>query len=198
MADAMSSLPESHFKRKRKRKRSTSQDENPPSREINDPGDPVVPLETAMEPAPTADDDATMEPAVTLPPLAGAPQGFTDLQLDQRTMQAITDMGFGEKKLTQVQRAAIPPLLAGRDVLGAAKTGSGKTLAFLIPAVELLSSLRFKPRNGKQGTCEQYISTELTSQAPASLSFHPPANLLYRSLALLVSFSGTIHRPRVS
>jgi ATP-dependent RNA helicase DDX18/HAS1 len=33
-------------------------------------------------------------------------------------------------------------------VLGAAKTGSGKTLAFLIPAVEMLSSLRFKPRNG--------------------------------------------------
>ena len=43
---------------------------------------------------------------------------------------------------------AIPPLMAGRDLLGAAKTGSGKTIAFLLPAVELLSSLRFKPRNG--------------------------------------------------
>jgi ATP-dependent RNA helicase DDX18/HAS1 len=39
-------------------------------------------------------------------------------------------------------------LLAGKDVLGAAKTGSGKTLAFLIPAIEILSALRFKPRNG--------------------------------------------------
>jgi ATP-dependent RNA helicase DDX18/HAS1 len=39
-------------------------------------------------------------------------------------------------------------LLSGRDVLGAAKTGSGKTLAFLIPAIEMLSQLRFKPRNG--------------------------------------------------
>lgn len=38
--------------------------------------------------------------------------------------------------------------MAGKDVLGAAKTGSGKTLAFLIPAIEILSSLRFKPRNG--------------------------------------------------
>ena len=38
--------------------------------------------------------------------------------------------------------------MAGRDVLGAAKTGSGKTLAFLIPAIELLHSLKFKPRNG--------------------------------------------------
>ena len=33
-------------------------------------------------------------------------------------------------------------------MLGAAKTGSGKTLAFLIPAIEMLSSLRFKSRNG--------------------------------------------------
>lgn len=33
--------------------------------------------------------------------------------------------------------------------MGAAKTGSGKTLAFLIPAVELLFKLKFKPRNGK-------------------------------------------------
>jgi ATP-dependent RNA helicase DDX18/HAS1 len=38
--------------------------------------------------------------------------------------------------------------VAGRDVLGAAKTGSGKTLSFLIPAIEMLHSLRFKPRNG--------------------------------------------------
>ena len=77
------------------------------------------------------------------------PQNFSDLKLDHRTMQAIVDMGFRDKTLTKVQRAAIPPLLAGRDVLGAAKTGSGKTLAFLLPAIELLSSLKFKPRNGK-------------------------------------------------
>ena len=55
-------------------------------------------------------------------------------------------MGF--TKLTPVQARSIPPLMAGRDVLGAAKTGSGKTLAFLIPAIELLYSLKFKPRNG--------------------------------------------------
>lgn len=91
------------------------------------------------------------EAALKMPPIANdcEPQKFTDLNLDHRTMQALTDMGFCDRTLTQVQRAAIPPLLAGRDVLGAAKTGSGKTLAFLLPAVELLSSLRFKPRNGK-------------------------------------------------
>jgi len=51
-------------------------------------------------------------------------------------------------QMTEIQRRGIPPILAGRDLLGAAKTGSGKTLAFLIPAVEMLSALRFKPRNG--------------------------------------------------
>lgn len=73
-------------------------------------------------------------------------QAFTDLNLSERTMKAIEEMGF--TKMTEIQRRGIPPLLAGKDVLGAAKTGSGKTLAFLIPAVEMLHSLRFKPRNG--------------------------------------------------
>lgn len=48
----------------------------------------------------------------------------------------------------QIQARAIPPLLIGKDVLGAARTGSGKTLAFLIPAVELLYNVQFTPRNG--------------------------------------------------
>lgn len=48
----------------------------------------------------------------------------------------------------QIQARAIPPLMEGKDVLGAARTGSGKTLAFLLPAVELLHSIHFSPRNG--------------------------------------------------
>lgn len=55
-------------------------------------------------------------------------------------------MGF--ETMTEVQARTIPPLLAGKDVLGAARTGSGKTMAFLVPSVELLSTLRFKPVNG--------------------------------------------------
>lgn len=59
----------------------------------------------------------------------------------------IKDMGF--TTMTEIQAKAIPPLLEGRDIVGAAKTGSGKTLAFLIPAIELIYKLQFKPRNGK-------------------------------------------------
>ncbi|KAJ9389624.1 hypothetical protein DTO063F5_2117 [Paecilomyces variotii] len=83
---------------------------------------------------------------VSLPTEDSVPQNFSDLQLSEPTMKAIEDMGF--TKMTEIQQRAIPPSLAGRDILGAAKTGSGKTLAFLIPAVELLRALKFKPRNG--------------------------------------------------
>ena len=71
---------------------------------------------------------------------------FDALELSKPTMAGIAEMGH--TVMTEVQARTIPPLLAGRDVLGAARTGSGKTLAFLIPAVELLYHARFIPRNG--------------------------------------------------
>jgi hypothetical protein len=77
---------------------------------------------------------------------------FSTLELSEPTQRALDEMGF--KSMTTVQERTIPPLLAGKDVLGAARTGSGKTLAFLIPSVELLSRMKFKPRNGK------YVSRE--------------------------------------
>ncbi|CAB1114216.1 unnamed protein product [Ectocarpus sp. CCAP 1310/34] len=47
-----------------------------------------------------------------------------------------------------VQAQAIPPLLAGEDMVGAAKTGSGKTLAFLVPVLECLHKVKWSHRNG--------------------------------------------------
>ncbi|KAG1461762.1 hypothetical protein G6F56_005656 [Rhizopus delemar] len=71
---------------------------------------------------------------------------FESLDCNQDIKKAIKAMGF--KQMTQVQAKTIPPLLEGKDVLGAAKTGSGKTLAFLIPSIELLIREKFKSRNG--------------------------------------------------
>ena len=91
--------------------------------------------------------DPFTDSTLFLPGTDSAPTNFADLKLSEKTMKAIVeDMKF--TTMTEIQQRGIPPLLAGRDVLGAAKTGSGKTLAFLIPAVEMLSALRFKPRNG--------------------------------------------------
>ena len=98
----------------------------------------------------TANDmDSTDMPSaetLTLPSTGADPKKFSDLNLSAKTMHAIEEMKFTE--MTEIQQRGIPPLMAGKDVLGAAKTGSGKTLAFLIPAVEMLHALRFKPRNG--------------------------------------------------
>ncbi|UIZ28074.1 hypothetical protein KXD40_004088 [Peronospora effusa] len=71
---------------------------------------------------------------------------FASLPLSEPTRKALTDMGF--TKMTKIQSKSIRPLLAGQDLLGAAKTGSGKTLSFLIPAVELLHKVRFTARKG--------------------------------------------------
>ncbi|KAK8344239.1 hypothetical protein V6Z11_A07G066000 [Gossypium hirsutum] len=73
-------------------------------------------------------------------------ESFESLGLSEPTFKAIKEMGF--QFMTQIQARAIPPLMVGKDVLGAARTGSGKTLAFLVPAVELLYNVRFTPRNG--------------------------------------------------
>ncbi|KAL8949818.1 MAG: hypothetical protein Q9222_004105 [Ikaeria aurantiellina] len=100
----------------------------------------------SKDPIGSTEGDLPSAPTLSLPTLGTEPQAFKDLDLSEKTMQAIGNMGF--EKMTQIQQRGIPPLMAGRDVLGAAKTGSGKTLAFLIPAVEMLSALRFKPRNG--------------------------------------------------
>ncbi|KOB73007.1 Pitchoune [Operophtera brumata] len=75
-------------------------------------------------------------------------QKFTALEgkVCEPTLMGIKEMGF--KTMTEIQAKSIPPLLEGRDLVGAARTGSGKTLAFLIPAIDLIYKLKFKPRNG--------------------------------------------------
>ena len=71
---------------------------------------------------------------------------FASLPLSEKTQTALSTLNF--TRMTQIQSMSIPSLLAGKDLIGAAKTGSGKTLAFLIPVVELLHKSQFSTRNG--------------------------------------------------
>lgn len=115
--------------------------------EDDDAGDELEQtVNTANGTTETTTDGLPTDSVPSLPGADATPQQFSELNLSEKTMRAIQEMKF--ETMTEIQQRGIPPLLAGRDVLGAAKTGSGKTLAFLIPAVERLSALRFKPRNG--------------------------------------------------
>jgi ATP-dependent RNA helicase DeaD len=61
---------------------------------------------------------------------------FADLGLHESVLKALSDVGY--EKPSAIQAATIPPLLAGRDVVGLAQTGTGKTAAFALPILSRL------------------------------------------------------------
>jgi len=63
---------------------------------------------------------------------------FATLGLDAALVDALATLGYEEP--TPIQREAIPPLLAGRDVLGQAATGTGKTAAFALPLLQRIGA----------------------------------------------------------
>ena len=67
--------------------------------------------------------------------LSGLPPPlFNTLPLDPKLLRAVADSGY--TAMTPIQAKAIPIVLAGRDVMGAAQTGTGKTAAFTIPLLQ--------------------------------------------------------------
>jgi len=83
---------------------------------------------------------------------------FSTLKLHPSLLKAVKELGF--TRPTPIQADAIPPALAGKDVLACAMTGSGKTAAFLLP---ILHHLLDKPR----GTTRALVITptrELAAQ----------------------------------
>ena len=65
---------------------------------------------------------------------APAAPRFDTLPLDAKLLRAVADQGY--TAMTPIQAKAIPMVLDGRDVLGAAQTGTGKTAAFSIPLLQ--------------------------------------------------------------
>lgn len=68
----------------------------------------------------------------------GATQTFSDLNLSQSLLRAITSEGYTVP--TPIQSQAIPEIMAGRDVQGCAQTGTGKTAAFTLPLLHRLNA----------------------------------------------------------
>ena len=64
---------------------------------------------------------------------------FRLLGLDANILKAVQEAGYTEP--TPIQAAAIPPILAGHDLIGIAQTGTGKTAAFVLPILAKLASM---------------------------------------------------------
>ena len=67
----------------------------------------------------------------------GFSPGFAALGLEAGLLATLETLGYEEP--TPIQREAIPPLLAGKDVLGQAATGTGKTAAFTLPLLQRIA-----------------------------------------------------------
>ena len=80
------------------------------------------------------ENDDTSTPEVT----------FADLGLSDKVLKALADVGY--EKPSAIQAATIPPLLAGRDVVGLAQTGTGKTAAFALPILSRLDLAQKTPQ----------------------------------------------------
>ncbi len=73
-----------------------------------------------------------------VPAIDGATDGvtFDSLGLDPKILKGIHEMGF--IRPTPIQAKAIPPIMAGKDLIGCAQTGTGKTAAFMLPILHRL------------------------------------------------------------
>jgi len=87
---------------------------------------------------------------------------FSDLGLAEPLVRALAEKGYTEP--TPIQLQAIPPLIAGRDLLGLAQTGTGKTAAFALPSLHRLS---LNPQPRKNAACRMLVlspTRELAAQ----------------------------------
>jgi ATP-dependent RNA helicase RhlE len=62
------------------------------------------------------------------------PSSFSNLSLAEPLARAVAEMGY--EQMTPIQAQAIPVVLTGKDVMGAAQTGTGKTAAFSLPLLQ--------------------------------------------------------------
>jgi superfamily II DNA/RNA helicase len=69
---------------------------------------------------------------------------FADLGLSEELLRAVADSGYPEP--TPIQRAAIPSVLMGKDLIGIAQTGTGKTAGFVLPMIDILHEGRSRAR----------------------------------------------------
>ena len=105
---------------------------------------------------------------------------FADLGLSDQLLRAVADSGYTEP--TPIQRAVIPSVLMGRDIVGIAQTGTGKTAGFVLPMIDILAEGRSRALMPRSLILEP--TRELAAQVSENFEKYGKYNKL--SMALLI------------
>src|SRR5437762_6971026 len=117
---------------------------------------------------------------------------FRALNLSPKILQAVDDAGYTEP--TPIQVAAIPPILAGHDVIGIAQTGTGKTAAFVWP---ILMKLAASTHNGqKRGTRALVVAP--TRELVVQIEENVRAYAKHVPLRMATVYGGVSERPQIA
>jgi ATP-dependent RNA helicase RhlE len=116
---------------------------------------------------------------------------FRALQLSRPVLAAIQEAGYTEP--TPIQLAAIPEVLAGRDVIGIAQTGTGKTAAFVLP---ILTRLEASANDGRRGAIRALIVAP-TRELVVQIEENVRAYARHLPLRMVTIFGGVSERPQI-
>jgi len=117
---------------------------------------------------------------------------FKELNICEPILKALINEGY--ETPSKIQQEAIPPLLAGRDLLGCAQTGTGKTAAFAIPIIQRLSAEKGAVRGRRiLKTLVLTPTRELAAQIGSSFSSYGA----FSGLKHAVIFGGVSQNPQV-
>ncbi len=145
----------------------------------------------------------------SIPTAAATASGFAALGLAPELLRAVAEQGYTDP--TPIQAQAIPSILAGRDLLGAAQTGTGKTAGFTLPMLQRLSD-KAADRNPRRPVRALVLvpTRELAAQVQDSIrtygkhlrltsttiyggvGFHPQVQALRRGVDIVVATPGRL------
>ncbi|MDC3122142.1 DEAD/DEAH box helicase [Prochlorococcus sp. AH-716-J21] len=115
--------------------------------------------------------------------------GFINFGFNQSILNSLKNKGY--KNPTPIQKAAIPELMLGRDLLGQAQTGTGKTAAFALPLIEKLA-------DNKELNAKVLVMTptrELATQVAESFKSYSSESSNFKTVAI---YGGTDYRNQIS
>jgi len=112
---------------------------------------------------------------------------FSDLGLEPGLVRAVAEKGYATP--TPIQRAAIPAVLAGRDVLAGAQTGTGKTAAFVLPILQRL--------HAPHGCAPRALVLTPTRELAAQVAESAVSYGRHSALRATVIFGGVSDKPQI-